>query len=168
MTGQVILAIAFLLAALRVVAWIAPGSWAQQAFDGGLSGWHPLGIQTNYYWIVDVALAGILGVGLYFHFSGRTWCRFACPLAALMHVYARFSSFRILADKKKCISCNVCTSVRCSACVESCPTGVLQFGRVDKNGGLIAVDSLWASPVRAAEDGGRVTSFSVGSRGSAS
>jgi heterodisulfide reductase subunit A-like polyferredoxin len=108
-----------------------------------------------------------------------------------MHVYARFSSFRILADKKKCISCNVCTSVchqgidvmsfanrglpmedpqcvRCSACVESCPTGVLQFGRVDKNGGLIAVDSLWASPVRAAEDGGRVTSFSVGSRGSAS
>jgi polyferredoxin len=191
MTGQVILAIAFLLAALRVVAWIAPGSWAQQAFDGGLSGWHPLGIQTNYYWIVDVGLAGILGVGLYFHFSGRTWCRFACPLAALMHVYARFSSFRILADKKKCISCNVCTSVchqgidvmsfanrglpmedpqcvRCSACVESCPTGVLQFGRVDKNGGLIAVDSLWASPVRAAEDGGRVTSFSVGSRGSAS
>ena len=28
-----------------------------------------------------------------------------------MHVYTRFSRFRILADKKKCISCNVCTSV---------------------------------------------------------
>ncbi len=28
-----------------------------------------------------------------------------------MHIYARFSRFRILADKKKCISCNVCTSV---------------------------------------------------------
>lgn len=174
MVGQAILGVAFLLAALRVAAWIAPGSWAQRLFDGALNGWHPLGIQTNYAWIVDVGLAGILGVGLYFHFSGRVWCRFACPLAALMHVYARFSSFRILADKKKCISCNVCTSVchqgidvmsfankglpmedpqcvRCSACVASCPTGVLEFGRVDKRGTIISVDTLLASPVRRAE-----------------
>ena len=174
MTGQVILAAALLLAALRVLSWIQPGGWTQRAFDGMLSGWHPLGVQANYYWLVDVGLAGILGVGLYFHFSGRVWCRFACPLAALMHIYARFSSFRILADKKKCISCNVCTSVchqgidvmsfankglpmddpqcvRCSACVASCPTGVLQFGRVDRGGALISVDQLRASPVRAAE-----------------
>ena len=138
------------------------------------AGWHPLGVQTNYYWIVDVGFAGILGVGLYFHFSGRVWCRFACPLAALMHIYARFSSFRILADKKKCISCNVCTSVchqgidimsfankglpmedpqcvRCSACVQSCPTGVLTFGRVDRRGAIISVDSLSASPVQRVE-----------------
>ena len=69
-----------------------------------------------------------------------------------MHIYARFSPYRIFADKKKCISCNVCTSVchqgidvmnfankglpmqdpqcvRCSACVQMCPTGVLSFGR---------------------------------------
>ena len=168
MTGQVVLGVALILALLRVAGWIAPGSVAARAFDGPLHG---------YAWVVDVGLAGILGVGLYFHASGRTWCRFACPLAALMHIYARFSSFRIVADKKKCISCNVCTSVchqgidvmsfaqrgrpmddpqcvRCSACVESCPTGVLQFGRVDRNGGLIAVDSLWASPVVAREGSG--------------
>ena len=107
----------------------------------------------DYYHVVDMFLAGIVGVGIYFWFSGRVWCRFACPLAALMHIYARFSRFRIFADKKKCISCNVCTSVchqgidimsfankglpmedpecvRCSACVQSCPTGTLQFGRV--------------------------------------
>jgi polyferredoxin len=65
----------------------------------------------GYAWFVDLFLAGVLGYGLYFWFSGRMWCRFACPLAALMHVYARFSRFRILAEKKKCISCNVCTSV---------------------------------------------------------
>jgi len=115
---------------------------------------------------VDVLLAGVLGYGLYFWFSGRMWCRFACPLAALMHIYARFSRFRILADKKKCISCNVCTSVchqgidimsfankglpmadvecvRCSACVQSCPTGVLTFGQVDpKTGQVIRTDRL--------------------------
>jgi ferredoxin len=174
MVGQAVLAVAVALGVLRVIAWAAPGSRAQAVFDAALSGWHPFGIQVNYYWIVDVTLAGILGVGLYFVVSGRVWCRFACPLAALMHIYARFSQFRILADKKKCISCNVCTSVchqgidimnfankglpmedpqcvRCSACVSSCPTGVLTFGRVDRAGGLISVDSLLASRVQGAE-----------------
>jgi thioredoxin reductase/ferredoxin len=127
-------------------------------------------------WFVDLLWAGVIGVGLYFWFSGRVWCRFACPLAALMHIYHRFSRFRILADKKKCISCNVCTSVchqgidvmsfankgrpmadpqcvRCSACVQSCPTGVLYFGQVDGDGNEIHVDPDWlaASPVRMRE-----------------
>jgi polyferredoxin len=140
---------------------------------------------------VDVFLAGILGVGLYFKYSGRVWCRFACPLAALMHVYARFSRFRILADKKKCISCNVCTSVchqgidimnfankglpmadpecvRCSACVQSCPTGVLEFGQIDrKTGEVIRKDRLGASPVLMAErDRGRIDREAYLRRGS--
>ena len=125
---------------------------------------------TNKY-VVDLFMAGIVGYGAYFWFSGQVWCRFACPLAALMHIYARFSRFRIIADKKRCISCNVCTSVchqgidvmnfankglpmedpecvRCSACVQSCPTGVLQFGQVNrKTGDLIKIDKLAASPV---------------------
>jgi NAD-dependent dihydropyrimidine dehydrogenase PreA subunit len=37
--------------------------------------------------------------------------------------------------------------VRCSACVERCPTGVLQFGQVDRGGRTIALDLLPASPV---------------------
>ena len=37
--------------------------------------------------------------------------------------------------------------VRCSACVQSCPTGVLQFGEVARNGQLIGLDTLAASPV---------------------
>ncbi len=91
-----------------------------------------------------------------------------------MHIYARFSPFAIVADKKKCISCNVCTSVchqgidvmnfankglpmqdpqcvRCSACVQSCPTGVLQFGRVDRDGRVTELDRISASPVLAQE-----------------
>jgi len=74
-----------------------------------------------------------------------------------MHIYARFSQYRIFAKKEKCISCNVCTSVchqgidimnfankglpmidpqcvRCSACVQECPTGVLTFGRINNTG----------------------------------
>jgi ferredoxin len=38
--------------------------------------------------------------------------------------------------------------VRCSACVQSCPTGVLKFGQIDrKSGRVIQIDSLAASPV---------------------
>jgi ferredoxin len=178
MTGQAILALALLLLAGRIVSWAAPGSaagrLAGKLFDGLLSGWSVGGIQTNYYWVVDVFLAGIVGVGFYFWFSGRVWCRFACPLAALMNVYARFTRFRIFAEKAKCISCNVCTSVchqgidvmnfankgvpmadpqcvRCSACIQACPTGVLSFGRLDAKN-LPVYDRVAASPVRMREE----------------
>ena len=177
MVGQAILGLAVLLFVGRAISWTWPttrvGEAARRFYDGLLSGWHPLGIELNYYHAVDMFLAGIVGVGAYFWFSGRVWCRFACPLAALMHIYTRFSRFRIFAEKSRCISCNVCTSVchqgidimnfankglpmedpecvRCSACVQMCPTGVLSFGRYD-GAGLPVLDRLPASPVRMAE-----------------
>ena len=177
MVGQVALFTALLLLGLRIYSWIVPGTWAGTFYSGLLSGWKiPLGsisIPINYYNVVDLFLAGIIGVGFYFWFSGRVWCRFACPLAALMHIYARFSRFRIFPEKSKCISCNVCTSVchqgidimnfankglpmqdpecvRCSACVQQCPTGVLSFGRYTADG-LIKLDSIKASPVQIRE-----------------
>ncbi|MFO8099765.1 MAG: NAD(P)-binding domain-containing protein [Salinibacter sp.] len=177
LAGQVIMVLAFVLLALRIVGWIWPESGATAAFWAGLSGeW--LGLQLNYSWLVDIVLAGMVGFGVYFWLSGRFWCRFFCPLAAIMHIYHRFSRFRILADKKKCISCNVCTSVchqgidvmsfaqkgepmadpqcvRCSACVQSCPTGVLEFGQVDPNTGqIITTDALEASLTRIQEKEG--------------
>jgi thioredoxin reductase/NAD-dependent dihydropyrimidine dehydrogenase PreA subunit len=169
--GQAFLLFAFVLLVARSLGWAFPNGPFGRAFDYLL---HDLPV-FNYVWFVDLLWAGILGVGLYWHFSGRVWCRFACPLAALMHVYARFSRFRIIPEKKKCISCNVCTSVchqgidvmnfankglpmadpecvRCSACVQSCPTGVLQFGGVDaRTGAVLWTDTLQASPVRMAE-----------------
>jgi len=173
MLGQVILAFAFALLGLRIAGWImGPQSLS--------AAWFKRGFETipylNYQWSVDLFLSGVLGIGLYFWFSGRTWCRFACPLAALMNIYARFSRFRIFPDKKKCISCNVCTSVchqgidvmsfankgepmadpqcvRCSACVQECPTGVLSFGRYGSEGGKeILLDRLPASPVSMREN----------------
>jgi len=179
MVGQAALAAAMLLFLGRVISWSWPntgfGRSAEKFYSGLLSGWSVAGVELNYYHVVDIFLAGIIGVGMYFWFSGRVWCRFACPLAALMHIYARFSQFRIFAEKSKCISCNVCTSVchqgidimnfankglpmedpqcvRCSACVQACPTGVLSFGRYGKNG-LPVLDRLPASPVKMRESG---------------
>jgi len=166
MAGQVILAIAVVMLLLRIAGWVLPeGNWAAAIFEPLMKGYER---------VVDVTLAGVVGVGAYFWYSGRVWCRFFCPLAALMHVYTRFSRFRILADKKKCISCNQCTTVchqgidvmnfankglsmadpecvRCSACVHACPTGVLRFGQVDRAGQIVSIDSLMASPVQMRE-----------------
>ncbi|MBK7974712.1 MAG: NAD(P)-binding domain-containing protein [Deltaproteobacteria bacterium] len=183
LVGQVVLAAALALFAARALSWLAPetslGRFTQSFYDRWLSSATLASsgvlsyVHLDYYHLVDIGLAGIVGVGCYFWLSGRVWCRFACPLAALMHVYARFSRFRIFADKKKCISCNVCTSVchqgidvmafankgkpmedpecvRCSACVQSCPTGVLSFGRLGADGAPI-LDRLAASPVQQAE-----------------
>ncbi|NIL97546.1 MAG: iron-sulfur cluster-binding protein, partial [Planctomycetales bacterium] len=77
MIGQVFLAFAVILMLLRVLGWAGLG-WATTAFDYGSKNL-PL---LNYAWFVDLVFAGVLGVGLYFWFSGRVWCRFACPLAA--------------------------------------------------------------------------------------
>ena len=178
MLGQAILGIAFVLLFIRIAGWMMPDSWAARQFELLFEGKNHAGKLVNPFswkWTVDILLGGILGVGLYFRYSGRTWCRFACPLAALMHIYARFSRFRIFAEKKKCISCNVCTSVchmgidimnfankglpmedpecvRCSACVEMCPTGVLSFGMADAAGKPKKLDSLAASLVQIREN----------------
>lgn len=167
LAGQVLLAISLVLLAVRIVGWVIPG-------DDAVSRVFQDVLEPRWKWWVDVGLAGILGYGVYFWFSGRVWCRFLCPLAALMHVYARGSKFAIVSEKKKCISCAQCTSVchmgidvmnfanrgramqdpecvRCSACVHACPTGVLQFGTVAADGAIVSVDSLMASPVKMRE-----------------
>ncbi|MFO0692270.1 MAG: NAD(P)-binding domain-containing protein [Polyangiales bacterium] len=179
--GQLVLGAALLLFGLRLATWLSPGAslfgvrlsklYGSMLYDATV-----LGVRVDYYHVVDLFFAGVLGVGLYFWFSGRTWCRFACPLAALMHVYARtFGRFRIFSEKKKCISCGRCTAVchqgidvmhfaqrgrpmddpqcvRCSACVDVCPTGVLSFGRLGADGQPV-LDRLEASGARLREGG---------------
>ncbi len=145
--GQIVLLLVLVTTILHILGW-AP------TFSGALSGVNNV-LMSGYTFLVDTLIAGTLGVGLYFFYSGRFWCRFACPLAALMHIYNKFSTWGILADKKKCISCGLCTKechmgidvmgyaqqgktlddvecVNCSACVNVCPTGVLKFGRYKK------------------------------------
>lgn len=145
--GQVILFIIMAITILRLLGYVP-------SLSGALAGINSV-LLDGYKIIVDTFLAGTVGVALYFFMGGRVWCRFFCPLAALMHIYNKFSTWRILSDKKKCISCGLCTKschmgidvmgyaqtgrvlddvecVNCSACVNVCPTGVLSFGRYGK------------------------------------
>lgn len=178
MLGQFILLVAATLLVIRILGWIYPDTWMNQLFSLFLKGEnkdYQLVNAFSYKWVVDILLAGILGFGLYFKYSGRTWCRFACPLSALMHIYSRFGRFAIVSEKSKCISCNQCTTVchqgidvmafaskgepmtdpqcvRCSACVQTCPTGTLSFAEINrKTSKVIRKDTLAASPVQMAE-----------------
>ena len=85
--------------------------------------------------------------------SGRIWCRFFMPARGAHAYLCALLPFRIMANKKRCISCAICTSVchmgidvmgyanqgipmndvecvRCSACIVHCPLQVLTFGSV--------------------------------------
>ncbi|MEL6186309.1 MAG: NAD(P)-binding domain-containing protein, partial [Myxococcota bacterium] len=100
MVGQVLLAWCFVMLGARILAWTMPGSalgrGAESLFQNLLSQGSLFGLGIfNYQYLVDLWIAGVVGVAFYFWYSGRVWCRFACPLAALMHIYARFSQFRI-------------------------------------------------------------------------
>ncbi|PJZ87742.1 pyridine nucleotide-disulfide oxidoreductase [Leptospira levettii] len=158
-TGQYILFLAFLLTFLKLLSVYGKTLFPFLTLGEMIAD----SIKLYYDIFVDIGLAGVVGVGCYFLYSGRVWCRMFCPLASLMHIYARFSKFRIFSEKKKCISCNICTKnchqgidvmgyasrgipmdsvqcVRCSACVSLCPTDVLSFGKL--NGNQIDFDLL--------------------------
>ena len=52
--------------------------------------------------------------------SPRFWCRYLCPLGALLGAVSRFSLFRIACDKAKCTGCG--------ACVDVCPVDCFYEG----------------------------------------
>jgi polyferredoxin len=77
----------------------------------------------------------------------RFWCRFLCPLGALLGIFSRFSILRLVKYEEKCTQCNLCVkhcqgaaSPRpdqnwetaechmCFNCYHVCPEDALSFG----------------------------------------
>lgn len=130
----------------------------------------PAGQSITYYrLVVDTWLVGIIPVALYPFFGGKVWCRYWCPLAKMMEVWARFytrmrwSRFAITANDK-CIACGECTRncqvgidvmkyaleqkelnnensscIGCGICITVCPMTVLQFGKIESSTSLIQI-----------------------------
>lgn len=109
--------------------------------------------QSLYGLVVATWLAGIIGVGLYPIGGTRVWCRFACPMAALLGLVQKFGRYRISVKPNMCISCGMCSKycemgidvrsyaqsnesftrascVGCGLCAEVCPRGVLRLENV--------------------------------------
>ncbi len=100
---------------------------------------------------IGAAFSGVLGVGFYPLLGSRVWCRFGCPMAAILGLQQRlFSRFRITTNGGQCISCGNCSTycemgidvrsyaqrganivrsscVGCGICSAVCPRGVLKL-----------------------------------------
>ncbi|MCK5112879.1 MAG: 4Fe-4S binding protein, partial [Thermoplasmatales archaeon] len=77
----------------------------------------------------------------------RGWCRYFCPVGALLAPFNKVSFLYISVDKKECIHCDLCSEVcpmgidvpdmhrdpeciLCGKCVDNCPKNIIKFERV--------------------------------------
>jgi polyferredoxin len=111
--------------------------------------------RENYGLIVSALLSGIVGVAAYPIGGTRVWCRYFCPMAAVLGIFQRAGRFRIKVKKDMCISCGMCSKfcemgidvrsyaqanktftrascVGCGMCAEVCPRGVLSLESTSK------------------------------------
>ncbi len=111
----------------------------------------PEGLRKTYSFLIGSIFSGVIGTGFYPIFGNRVWCRFGCPMAAILGLQQRlFSRFRITTNGGQCISCGNCSAycemgidvrayaqkganivrascVGCGICSAVCPRGVLKL-----------------------------------------
>lgn len=103
-----------------------------------------------YGFFIGAIFSGVIGVGLYPLMGTRVWCRFGCPMAALLGLIQKFGRFRIEVKRDMCIACGNCSTycemgidvrayamanldirrascVGCGMCAHVCPRGVLRL-----------------------------------------
>lgn len=122
--------------------------------------------QKGYGFLVVSVLSGIVGVAAYPLGGTRVWCRYFCPMAAMLGLTQKFGRFRITVKENMCISCGLCSKycemgidvreyaqrnqsfvrascVGCGLCSEVCPRGVLRLeNKWDRDPQELHMDAL--------------------------
>lgn len=125
--------------------------WVNHLTDGGVFGQSAWTVKKWYGFYIGAIFSGIAGVGFYPILGSRFWCRFGCPMAAILGLFQRiWSRFRITTNGGQCMSCGNCSTycemgidvrayaqrgenivrascVGCGVCSAVCPRGVLKL-----------------------------------------
>lgn len=126
--------------------------------NGALFGDYTWRINQWYGFLIGSTFAGVVGTGFYPLMGNRVWCRFGCPLAAILGLVQKLRSrFVITTNGGQCISCGNCSTycemgidvrwyaqrgqniirsscVGCGVCSAVCPRGVLKLENGDVAG----------------------------------
>lgn len=128
-------------------------------------------LRTTYSFLIGSIFSGVIGTGFYPIFGSRVWCRFGCPMAAILGFQQRlFSKFRITTNGGQCISCGNCSTycemgidvrayaqkgenivrsscVGCGICSAVCPRGVLKLENGPQKGRINPTEVLLGNDV---------------------
>jgi polyferredoxin len=139
--------------------------------DGNIFLFETASLKKWYGFLIGAIFSGVIGVGLYPLLGNRVWCRFGCPMAAVLGFQQRlFSKFRITTNGGQCISCGNCSvycemgidvrayaqkgenivrssCVGCGICSAVCPRGVLKLENGPDKGRINPTEVLLGNDV---------------------
>jgi len=128
-------------------------------------------LRSTYGIYIGSIFSGVIGTGFYPILGSRSWCRFGCPMAAILGFQQRlFSKFRITTNGGQCISCGNCSNscemgidvrayaqkgenivrsscVGCGVCSAVCPRGVLKLENDTMDGRINPTEVLLGNDV---------------------
>ena len=128
-------------------------------------------LRSAYGIYIGSIFSGVIGTGFFPILGSRSWCRFGCPMAAILGFQQRlFSKFRITTNGGQCISCGNCSNscemgidvrhyaqkgenivrsscVGCGICSAVCPRGVLKLENDTMKGRINPTEVLLGNDV---------------------
>ena len=109
---------------------------------------------------ISILITAVLyGPALFFIFGNRAWCRYLCPIGALVKIFGRSGLGKVRLMSDECVGCGICNTtckmrvdvmrelkdygevrspdcIVCLECTDKCPKGAITFGLARKEASM--------------------------------